>query len=145
MRTAGAHRDKQSRKVKKVWASFCSTSTSWRKTKLRPLCMKNKHPQEQKSIKKKNNNHVHMRRLPHIAHVLLDSSVSVEYPDWIKGGLWGREDSLRKKTKTEDWGHTGKNWELKLILIFPPMSASSTKKKKVKIKQKKKKIKACQT
>lgn len=69
---------------------------------------------------KKNNNHVHMRRLPHIAHVLLDSSVSVEYPDWIKGGLWGREDSLRKKTKTEDWGHTGKNWELKLILIFPP-------------------------
>lgn len=40
-----------------------------------------------------NNNHVH-RRFPRIAHVLLDSSASVEYPDWLKEGRKDIETAL---------------------------------------------------
>lgn len=40
--------------------------------------------QKQAQEEKRSVDHVHRRRAPRIAHVSLDSSVSVEYPDWIK-------------------------------------------------------------
>lgn len=71
--------DKPSRKLK-IWASFCSTSR--RKKKL--LQKSTGREEKQQSCTQE--------RIPRIAHVLLDSSGSVEYPDWTK------ED--REDTKT---------------------------------------------
>ena len=47
---------------------------------------------------------VRRRQLPSAAHILLDSSVSVEYPDWIKEGCEGKTASINysrggKKTR----------------------------------------------
>lgn len=68
----------------------------------------NKHPQEQKGLK---NYGVHRRRFARIARVLLDSSVSVEYPDWITEDS---KDTKHASVTEEDSRHH----KITLISIF---------------------------
>lgn len=51
------------------------------------LSVKNKHPQEEKRTE---TNTYTGRRRPRIARVLLDSSASAQYPDWMKEELQKR-------------------------------------------------------
>lgn len=64
-----------------------------------------KHPQEQKSVKKTTT--MYTGEDFRIARVLLDSSVSVEYPDWIKEDFEDvKTASMRtlRKRIADTWG-----------------------------------------